>query len=89
MYFFRNHVPRILTSSALVSGKVLDNPSQGVQPHLEFMQQVLDKIVNTKEEGAEGAEELKQLFSNVKMFYLSPPGPNGEPVRGMQKVWCR
>ena len=82
---FRIHVPRILTASAMASGKVLTNPSSDVEPHIEFIHQVVEKMISVKEGCAE-EDELKPWYKLVKMYYLGLPRSDGEPVRGGEQV---
>ena len=55
-----------------------------MEPHVEFIHQVMEKISSAKE--AEAQEELLQLHRCVKMFLLGPPNSCGEPTPGVEQV---
>ena len=63
---------------------MLNNPSPGVELHIEFMYEIMNKLKEVRE--MEGKEHLANLKNLVKLFYIGPPGPNGEPLQGPAKV---
>lgn len=72
-----------MTTCATATGRVLNNPSTGVELHFEFMYQVLAKFKEVRE--GENKEQLNILKNIVKLFFIGPPGPNGEPLQGPNK----
>ena len=84
MYFFRDQVPRVLTSSAIASNRVLDNPELGIAPHLEFIDEVVEGLISAKEGG--GEITLERMLSSAKMFFLGKPNKRGEPLPSPPKV---
>ena len=68
------------------SGRVLENPSHGVEPHLVFINQVVEKFAEVLQAGPDRKAELQHLERCVKMFYIGPPNSIGEPIQGPDKV---
>ena len=70
----------------MASGRVLNNPSSGVEPHFEFIYEVLEKISEVMQAGPDRKLELAKLERCVKLFYIGPPNDIGEPIQGPDKV---
>ena len=83
--FYRGYGPRMLTTSAMVSGRVLNNPAPGVEPHIEFMEQAADKVKTVKEDPAKKEEE-DFMLSCMRLFVLGQPNTKGEATPGPEKV---
>ena len=83
----RDYTPRILPTSAALSGRVSNNPEVGSDQHIEFMEQVLSEVATRKQDldewgqvqGGLEHKALQEMFSYSHLFYLVEPNTRGEP----------
>ena len=75
----------MLTTSALVSGRVLNNPNVVISfPHIEFIEQVVAMVTCARD--SEDEEALIHVMNTVRMFVLGTPNSMGEPIPASEKV---
>ena len=75
-----------MTKSATISGRPLANPSPGTEPHLEFIDQVVEGLIDAKAAGDGAEDRVYKMLNCAKMFKLGQPGINGEPLRSGPQV---
>ena len=73
----------------MASGRILNNPELGSDPHYTFIQEVCDTVADLKMNNDEF--RYKEVLNFVRLFFLGPQGPGskGEPVKGLDKVVCQ